>query len=193
MIPISSDRRDFLKTSIFGISGVFMLPSCLKDYTPWQFFTEKEAVCITAICEQIIPTDEYGPGATYAGVVFYMDKQLAEIFTRDQEDYRAGIKAIQKSAQMVHGEKFEALDFDIQTNFLLNMEAGELPNEPWELIISQKSLFRKITEHSMQGFYGAPRHGGNKNYISYTLMDLDYPYIAGKKRDTQSIDQHDEK
>ena len=39
-----------------------------------------------------------------------------------------------------------------------------------------------IIKHSMQGFYGPPRHGGNKNYISYKIMDLDYPYVVGQNR-----------
>lgn len=182
MTPITSNRRDFLKTGVFGIGGVFMLPSCLKDYTPWQFFTREEALCMTAVCEQIIPADENGPGATFAGVIFYIDKQLDEVFTWDQEDYKAGIPALQQCAKQLHGKNFEELDFDVQTDFLQQMEQNTLPSEPWEGIINQGSLFRKMIDHTMQGFYGSPRHGGNKNYISYKLMKIDYPYVVGQNR-----------
>jgi len=34
----------------------------------------------------------------------------------------------------------------------------------------------------MQGFYGSPRHGGNKNNVSYKMMRLDYPVIIGQNR-----------
>lgn len=176
------NRRDFLKTGVLAFGGALILPSCLKDYSPWQFFSEEEAACVSAICEQIIPTDELGPGAAYAGVIFYIDKQLDEIFLWDRELYRKGIPAIQESADILHSKKFEELGFEEQTRFLELMEKNSLPGDLWEDSIRQSDFFRKITQHSMQGFYGSPRHGGNKNYISYKLMKLDYPYIVGQNR-----------
>jgi gluconate 2-dehydrogenase gamma chain len=32
----------------------------------------------------------------------------------------------------------------------------------------------------MQGFYGSPRHGGNKNYMSYQMMGIDFPLVVGR-------------
>lgn len=177
-----TNRRDFLKTGVFGVSGVLMLPSCLKGYTPWQFFTEDEAKCMIAICEQIIPADENGPGATQAGVVFYIDKQLDEVFTWEQQNYRDGLRALQHNAEELYGNRFELLDFETQNSFLKRMETNLLPAEPWEGIPGQSAFFRKMIQHSMQGFYGSPRHGGNRNYISYRMMKLDYPYIVGQNR-----------
>jgi gluconate 2-dehydrogenase gamma chain len=37
----------------------------------------------------------------------------------------------------------------------------------------------------MQGYYGSPRHGGNKNFISYKMIGLDEPQIIGENRDTK--------
>jgi len=34
----------------------------------------------------------------------------------------------------------------------------------------------------MQGFYGSPRHGGNRNYASYKMMGLEYPRLIGQNR-----------
>ncbi len=175
-------RRDFLKSSLLATGGLLALPSCLKNYTAWQFFTEEEALCMSAICEQIIPTDIYGPGAGYAGVIFYIDKQLDEVFLDDREEYREGIRLIQDSAIQLHGMKFEALDFELQKGFLEQMEVGENRALSAEENMQQSALFRKMVQHTMQGFYGSPRHGGNRNYISYRLMKLDYPYIVGQNR-----------
>ncbi len=182
MSIITTSRRDFIKTGVVGLGSAFMLPSCLKGYTPWQFFTEEEATCMAAICEQIIPSDEYGPGAGYAGVIYYIDKQLDEVFTWDQEDYRKGIAAIQDSARAVYQDVFEELEPEVQHSFLKKMESNDLPANIWDGILTPSSLFTKMIQHSMQGFYGSPRHGGNKNYISYKLMKLEYPYIVGQNR-----------
>lgn len=178
----TSSRRDFLKTGVVGLGSALVLPSCLKNYTPWQFFSEVEALCMTAICEQIIPGDENGPGATYAGVVYYIDKQLDEVFFWDQENYREGLKAVRASSNDQYGVNFEDLDFEVQTAFLQKMEQGELPGKFWAGKVDQRALFRTMVQHSMQGYYGSPRHGGNKNYISYKVMKLDYPYIVGQNR-----------
>ena len=34
----------------------------------------------------------------------------------------------------------------------------------------------------MQGFYGSPRHGGNRNYASYRMLGLEYPPVLGQNR-----------
>lgn len=175
-------RRDFLKSGILGMGGLLLLPSCLKNYNAWQFLTEEEARCLSAVCEQIIPTDEYGPGAASAGVVFYIDKQLNEVFRDEQEDYRNGISLMQKSANQLHGMNFEDLGIDQQKRFLEQMEQGENTSLSAEQNGEQSAFFRKMVQHTMQGFYGSPRHGGNRNYISYRLMKLDYPYIVGQNR-----------
>lgn len=182
MVLPATNRRDFLKTGLIGLGSVMMLPSCLKNYTPWQFFTGDEAACMVAICEQIIPADAHGPGATYAGVIFYIDKQLDGVFTHDQKDYRKGLAALQQSALEIHGNKFETLEFDLQTSFLQMMEKNRLPGDQWNDLVTQSALFSKMIDHTMQGFYGSPRHGGNRHYISYQLMKLDYPYIVGQNR-----------
>ena len=44
---------------------------------PLRFFTAAEARTIEAACERIFPSDDSGPGAKDAGVVIYIDRQLA--------------------------------------------------------------------------------------------------------------------
>lgn len=175
------NRRKFLKASAIGLGGVLILPSCAHEIGPYRFFSEEEANCIIAISEQVIPSDQFGPGATTAGVIFYIDKQLVEIFTWDQETYKHSIKAVQASSLKLYGELFENLDFDTQTQFLLKMESNQLPDEYWQKI-KASDFFSLVIDHTKQGFYGPPRHGGNKDYISYRMLDLEYPLVIGQNR-----------
>lgn len=177
----SLGRREFLKTGLLGFAGVTLLPSCLKNYTPFRFFTIQEAALMSAICEQIIPADKNGPGATQAGVIYYIDKQLDEVFHGDQQSYRKGLAALGESCQNLTGKAFTDLDPEEQLNILKKMEAEEFVEDYWKQK-SSAQLFSTMVKHSMQGFYGPPRHGGNKNYISYKLMQLDYPYVVGQNR-----------
>jgi len=174
-------RRTFLKTGVAGFGSILLLPSCLKQSGPYRFFTPAEASCLIALCEQIIPEDIHGGGATEAGAIRYIDKQLTVVFSYDQVKYQNGIAAIQQSSLELHGKRFEMLDCETQTGFLRTMEAEELPKAHWTGM-NQAGFFGLVISHTMQGFYGAPRHGGNKDYMSYKMMGLDFPLVVGQNR-----------
>ena len=177
------NRRAFLKTGVAGFGSIMLMPSCLKQGSPYRFFTLAEATCVIALCEQIIPADTYGGGATEAGVIHYIDKQLVAVFDYDQVIYQQGISSLQQSSLDLHHKRFEALDFDTRNNFLKKLEEGELPDKHWGEL-NQNRFFRLVISHTMQGFYGAPRHGGNKNYMSYKMMGLDFPLVVGRNHYT---------
>jgi gluconate 2-dehydrogenase gamma chain len=60
-------------------------------------------------------------------------------------------------------------------------EQGDLPGEHWTPY-SPGQFFRMIRDHTMQGFYGNPRHGGNKDFASYRMIGMSYPQIIGQNR-----------
>ena len=80
-------RRHFLRLSASALGGMLVYTldrkaarltaqtSVLK--VPLRFFTEVEALSIAAAAARIFPADESGPGADQAGVVIYIDRQLA--------------------------------------------------------------------------------------------------------------------
>ncbi|WP_319592402.1 gluconate 2-dehydrogenase subunit 3 family protein [uncultured Draconibacterium sp.] len=174
------NRRDFIKTASIAYGSILFFPSCLTSPGAYRFFTDEEANCIIAFCEQIIPADE-SPGATSAGIIHYIDKQLSGVFHYDQTSYRNGIKNLQNYCTKKFGKKFEAIEFGQQTNILSSMEAGELTTEDWP-DGNASSFFNLILSHTMQGFYGSPIHGGNKNYMSFEMLRIDYPLVIGQNR-----------
>ncbi len=177
---MNSTRREFIHKLSLACGSIMFIPACSGYNSVWRFFNEEEAKTIVAFAEQIIPKDQ-DPGATDANVINFIDKQLVGPYTRFQEEYRKGIPAIKMSSQRILRKAFSDLEWDEQTHFMEQMESGYLPEEYWEEV-DQKSFFRMVMEHSMQGFYGSPRHGGNKNYISFKMMKLDYPHVIGQNR-----------
>ena len=133
-----------------------------------------------AICEQIIPRDDT-PGATDAGVINYIDRQLCGPLARHQAAYRAGLESFRQTCQKVFNTPFEQLAFDKQTEALRLIESGKAPKELWK-DPSQQGFFSLVVDHTMQGFYGSPRHGGNRDYASYRMLGLAYPNIIGQNR-----------
>src|SRR3954447_1243141 len=57
---------------------------------PLRFFSAAEARLVSAACERIFPGDETGPGATEAGVIIYIDRQLAGPYGSDKHRYTKG-------------------------------------------------------------------------------------------------------
>ncbi len=177
---METSRREFLQQLSLACGSILFIPACAGYDSPWRFFTEKEAFTIIAFAEQIIPADE-DPGATDAHVINFIDKQLIGPYTRFQESYRKGIPAIENSSVRILRKSFYELNWDEQAHFMEQMEAGNLPEEYWQ-DVNQRSFFNMLLDHTMQGFYGSPRHGGNKNYVSYKMMRLDYPHVLGQNR-----------
>ncbi len=174
-------RRRFIALSVLGTGGMCLLSRCSNPpISSWKFITKQESVLLDALAEQIIPTDEW-PGGRDSGVTRFIDQQLKGPYTRFQETYRKGLMAIQETSKNKFQKRFEELPFVEQTRFLETMEGGKMEGELWAEGFDRQ-FFKLIRDHSMQGFYGSPRHGGNKNYVSYKMIGLDYPFIIGQNR-----------
>ena len=176
-------RRKFLKFSGLGLGGIlvgFSFGCKSSKNSKWRSLTEDEAKLLDAVTQQIVPTDEH-PGAKEANVLNFIDKQLVQYYTRHQESYRKNLNLLQQACQQKHNKKFEDLDWDSQFQFLEALEVGKIESPDWPGQ-EQSSFFSMVIDHTMQGFYGSPRHGGNKNYVSYRMIGLDYPFIVGQNR-----------
>ena len=173
------NRRAFLKTGVAGFGSILLMPSCYRQTSSWLFFTDAEAACVIALSEQIIPADEHGGGAAEAGVIHYIDRQLVAVFDYDQVVYQQGISALQSTCLELYQKRFESLDPETRYEVCSRLEKNELLHEAWGEL-EQSRFFSLVVSHSMQGFYGAPRHGGNRNYMSYQMMGLDFPLVIGR-------------
>ena len=98
--PEGVSRRTVLKLAAVGTLGLaagFGASAGLTQIgrTPapsYHFFSDSEARLLIAICEQIIPRDDT-PGATDAGVIFYIDRQICGPLARHQQSYRLGLES----------------------------------------------------------------------------------------------------
>jgi gluconate 2-dehydrogenase gamma chain len=186
--PDGVSRRTVLKLAAAGTLGAAVGVGATAGITlwrrtapaPYRFFSEAEAGLLTAICEQIIPRDDT-PGATDAGVIYYIDRQISGPLARCQQSYRLGLESFRKSCLQVYKRAFEELPFDQQTEALRLIEAGKAPKELWGER-PQQAFFDLVLDHTRQGFYGSPRHGGNRNYVSYRMLGLAYPNLIAQSR-----------
>jgi len=180
MTPKDLGRRAFVKAASTAVGGIILAPACAPAGGKWQFLTAAEAIVVDAIAEQIIPADQ-DAGARDADVVNFIDRQLIGPFEEHQESYRSGIAGVQQTSNAMFDADFETLDWARQTDVLRALERGDAPGVAWEST-SSRSFFELIRDHTMQGFYGSPRHGGNRQFVSFQMIGLDYPRIDGQNR-----------
>jgi gluconate 2-dehydrogenase gamma chain len=125
-----------------------------------KIFSTHQARTVDAIAEQIIPKDDQ-PGAAEAGVLYYIDRALAGDLRRHRGRYNEGLLLVDRTSRAQHGKDFIDLPGESQTAILRALESGGgLGAE----------FFQLIRLHTMEGFYGDPRYGGNKNSVSWKML-----------------------
>jgi gluconate 2-dehydrogenase gamma chain len=175
-MSIRLNRRAFLQAALAAAAGAGI--ACSKNGTPWRFLTLDEARTLAAISDQIIPPDQ-DSGAAWAGVVNYIDRQLCGPFQSLQKTYRRGIAAINQSSLLIYGRPFADLDAPQQIELLHRLENDQAPDGIWTGRPSSE-FFAMLVDHTMQGYYGDPRHGGNREGVSWEMLGLPYPPIRGR-------------
>lgn len=141
-------RRDFVALAAIAPAAAATQP----------FFTPADSTWIDAIMARIIPTDD-APGAREAGCLNYLEKQLAGPLARFAPAYREGLAAFQKQ----HPD-FLKLPADQQDKTLESL--------------GRNAFFEMLIDHTMQGFYGSPDHGGNRGEASWKMLGIE-KYMGG--------------
>jgi len=172
-------RRDFIKTAsaaavLAGGAG------CSSGKNPWRALRVHEARTLAAVCDCLIPPDT-DPGAEWAEVVNYIDVQLCGPYRKLRASYRQGIANLEQTSTRRFGRSLAALKAEEQTALLRDLEQGNAPKEIWA-DISPREFFEMVLAHTMQGYYGDPRHGGNRERASWKMLGLTYPQIRGRAR-----------
>jgi gluconate 2-dehydrogenase gamma chain len=178
-------RREFIQLAATAAAASGMT-ACSESRAPWRFLRLCEARAIAAICDQLIPPDQ-DPGADWAQVVNYIDIQLCGPFREAQDLYRDGLGYTDTTARAWFEKPFAELDGKQQAEILSAIEHGTVSKDIWETADSRQ-FFETVLSHCMQGFYGDPRHGGNRARASWKMVGLSYPQVRGRlKYDSRAL------
>jgi len=179
--PSRPRRRKFLKTAAAAAaSGA--LASCGRARTAWRFFTAEEARTVEAISERIIPADQ-DPGAAWAGVARYIDRQLASHvnFRKFRDLYRQGLAGVDQTSVAMFQARFAALSAARRDEVLKALEKGQAAGEVWKQVPARQ-FFDAVLNHTMQGYYGDPRHGGNREGVAWRALGIPLTPVRGREQ-----------
>lgn len=111
--------------------------------TPWKAFTLEEVTEFERLAEEIIPADEYAPGAKDAKVARFVDWQLAP-----QRPFERSLKTYREFLPKAKG-----------------LSAAEVEKK-------FPDFFKLLLRHVNMGYYTHPCQGGNASFASYRLCGL---------------------
>lgn len=179
------------------------------DSPGWRFFTEDEVRVVTAMIDRLIPADELSVSGSDAGCVVFMDRQLAGSYgdasrlymsapfqqgTPEQGDQsrftprervRLGLTGLEKLCQSRHRQSFSGLTAEQQDALLAELEKGNISLEGMD----SKLFFEQVLGNTMEGFFGDPIYGGNRDMVSWKMIGF-----PGARYDyRRHIAQHNQK
>lgn len=134
----------------------------------YKVLTAAQVATLEAIAGQIVPADQ-DPGAREAGAVHYIDNVLAGYQSDKRALYASGIEGTDQTSQLLFGHAFAQLSFDQQTAVLKSIEQGKARGEIWQKA-SSRDFFAMVWQHVLEGYYGPPEEGGNKECASWKMV-----------------------
>jgi gluconate 2-dehydrogenase gamma chain len=125
----------------------------------FQTLTEEEANEFAAMAARIIPSDET-PGATEAGVIYFMDNVLGDESRAEiLESLKSGMLEMQTVVALDYNAPyFHALDVTQQDAVLRQIETTP--------------FFNTIRYLTVAGMFSLPQYGGNRNDIGFQLIGI---------------------
>jgi len=181
-------RREFFTLTVGGVliytlnrQALWLNAAETPVKVPLRFFTANEARTIAAACERIFPSDETGPGAKEAGVVIYIDRQLAGPYGRDEFRYTKGpFIETDPSFGGYQGKESPQQIYRAGIKLLGNDFAGLMPTQQDEQLrqIEKTLFFQMLRDHTLEGMFCDPLHGGNADLVGWQLIGYPGPVMS---------------
>jgi len=166
-------RRDVLSAaSLISAAGMLGLPSggalaalaseagSARDAkAEFDILTPHQARQIEAMTARIIPTTDT-PGAKEAGVVYFFDSILDKQMAGMKAPLLGGLAEVDAQIEERHpGQTFADFEPAMQDEMLKTIEEGQ--------------FFGMLRMLTVFGFFAMEKHGGNKDHLSWKLINFE--------------------
>jgi gluconate 2-dehydrogenase gamma chain len=128
---------------------------------------------LVAFVDRIIPKDELGPGASESGVPEYITRSLSDYLAGEKTAFIEGLEATDALARRTQNGAFADLTPVQQDALLTSMESGSGDGFP-----NARAFFNRARRLTMEGMFGDPYYGGNKNFAGWDLIRYPGPRLA---------------
>jgi hypothetical protein len=187
---MNSARRDFL-LHLGGVAGTAWISAqwpaivaaaqhahqAAASKQALEVLTPGQAREVQAIAARIIPTDEL-PGATEAGVVYFIDRALKTFAHDTLPLYQKGLRDVNQAATEMFPDvkSFSAATPDQQDKLLAEIFPDATPQtraSRQNTIAPGNEFLETIWYHTICGFLVDPEGGGNRDFAGWKVIDRD--------------------
>jgi gluconate 2-dehydrogenase gamma chain len=164
----SWSRREMLKRAAAVGAATAVPGSVLAQPAPVAYANLAPGLARTleAIVARLIPSDVNGPGALEAGAARYIDRALGDALAAWRGAYADGLAAVDAYARESAGAPFANLAAAEQDNVLRDLEQNVATGfEP-----SAAAFFELVLGHTLEGTFGDPHYGGNRDFAGWELI-----------------------
>jgi len=169
-------------------------PSSASTYA---FLNADEAAFVDAAVARLIPADDRWPGAREVGVTNYIDKQMASAWGGGERLYRSGPWQPGTPGQgyqlpLTPAELFRTAVGAINREFAAKgMTFAELSPAEQDIYlhaiendnrslggVPAKEFFAELWRSTIEGFFGDPVYGGNRDMASWRMIGFPGAYAS---------------
>ncbi|MCL6442232.1 MAG: gluconate 2-dehydrogenase subunit 3 family protein [Alicyclobacillus sp.] len=138
---------------------------------------------LAAVADRMIPGDAW-PSATDAGVLEYLERHAAEDVTTWKDLIEPGLRALDGEAMARNRRSFCELSPDEQDELLRAIEQSRVQDWP----VSAKRFFDALLSLVIEGYYGSPESGGNRDGKSWEMIGFRPGPISGSDAPVEEAD-----
>ncbi|MBP1964239.1 GMC family oxidoreductase [Paenibacillus aceris] len=120
---------------------------------------------LEAAADRMIPKDQW-PSATEAGVLEYLERHAGEDVATWVDLINPGLRALDAEATAIHRRPFPELMVNEKDKLLQDIEFDRVQNWP----VSPKLFFSTLLSLVIEGYYGSPEAGGNRDGKSWNMI-----------------------
>ena len=151
------------------IAGATLIPLAaltsappLAAQVPATVFSSEQRKILDAFIGRLIPKDELGPGALECGVGDYIDQCLAGFNAAEKPQFLEGLAGLDLYALRTQGAAFATLTAEKRDAVLTAIDNNQAPN--------LRGFFNRARRLTLEGMFGDPVYGGNKNFAGWDLI-----------------------
>jgi gluconate 2-dehydrogenase gamma chain len=167
-------------------------PSSAAHSTGYTYLKPQEVLFVEAVVDHMVPKDELTPSGTEIGIATYIDRALAGSWGKGDRLYMQGPwgkgtpnqgyqlpltpAALYRAAiagsnaycrKTFGGQSFDKCTAEQKETFLKDLQAGKITLDGG---LPGRAFFGVLYENVMEGFFGDPIYGGNKDKIGWKML-----------------------